>query len=394
MYVHPDGSRGAKLFGLAFAALALGLAVFVAVLGFQEFQIRHWPVVACTFLQSNVQEFDGREQAPYAFITRYRYDWKGRSHFGTSFRNSDYGWANVADADRVARSYPVGARRTCHVDPDNPDQAVLEVEDSLGLVALGVAVLLGAAILLLRLYVFPRKRPLGEAGKRAQGLVLGPVLVVLSIVGFAVFSGPYMASLLASQDWPAMRCVVESSKVRSAWIHSGHGALKFFWPDIRYRYSVNGQAYRSNLYNPTDFQTPWYYGKRGITNDCPVGAVAVCYVDPKDPTQAVLTRHVGVAAIWLLWPFAVLLLGGGVLYEGMTGRSLRLGAASFWRRAAIWLAAGSGMLLFLSTVGDLDRDWQAGIAEWPEVLVVVALGIISLWLFHLALRPLTRRTRS
>jgi hypothetical protein len=214
----------------------------------------------------------------------------------------------------------------------------------------------------------------------------GPALVVLGLVCFAALSGPPIANLLASQDWPATRCMVESSKVRSTWVHSHHGSFMLFWPDVRFHYTINGLVYRSNQYNSTDFQTPWYYGKRGITDSYPVGAAADCYVDPQDPTQAVLTRHLAVTTPWLLWPLIVIVLGVGVWYEGAIGRNARLGSAFFWRRAGIWLAAGLVFLFFLSTVSDLDRDWQAGTAEWLEILVVAALAILSLLLLHLALK--------
>ena len=58
---------------------------------------------------------------------------------------------------------------------------------------------------------------------------------------------------------------------------------------------------------------------------------------------------------------------------------------------AVCIAAGFASQLLIVTWSDLQRDWQAGIAEWPEFLVVGVVGVVTLCLYYHLARVLNRR---
>lgn len=109
---------------------------------------------------------------------------------------------------------------------------------------------------------------------------LGVFVVVGSLTGFFMSAQP-LYRIYVSRGWTPTACEVVSSRV----VHSDDTAR----PDIVYRYTIGGRQYTANRYN---FMP-------GTTSDKTVPAVVArlspgtkfeCYVDPADPTNAVIDR--------------------------------------------------------------------------------------------------------
>ncbi len=117
----------------------------------------------------------------------------------------------------------------------------------------------------------------------------------------------------------------------------------------------------------------------------------ICYVDPADPSRAVLDR----AFSGTLWfgtaPLLMVAVAIGALLEQMTGKKLRLGTPRFWGSLALAVSSAFTYLVLAGVESDLLEDSRAGVAVFWEVLVVgfvtlIEVALLTAW-FRVSLRP-------
>jgi hypothetical protein len=157
-----------------------------------------------------------------------------------------------------------------------------------------------------------------------------------------------------------------------------------YWPDVVYRYEVNGVSYRANSFNASDVGSPWYYGARGVVRRHIPGMKTICYVNPSDPTEAVLARTPSGTHWFGVWPLAIAALGACTIFESVARRELRFGTPNLWATMILGAVTTSALTMLWITAADLSDDWSAGTAEWPEYLIasfaaVMALGWLVVW---------------
>jgi hypothetical protein len=88
-----------------------------------------WPEVECVILSNEIRERLHDPQSPreYQVEVIYGYEWRGEARTGDLMTLRGNPWTSKRDlADKRAAAYPPGARRTCRIDPANPDHAVLK----------------------------------------------------------------------------------------------------------------------------------------------------------------------------------------------------------------------------------------------------------------------------
>jgi hypothetical protein len=126
------------------------------------------------------------------------------------------------------------------------------------------------------------KKTAGRLG--CASVVFVPFLGLFCLVGLAI--GTFLSFLpisraIESRSWPGAACEVLSSRlVRND---------DTFRPDIQYRYYVDDRPYTGTRYNfvigsdnLSDYQS--------VVDRHPPGSRFECYVNPADPTQAVISR--------------------------------------------------------------------------------------------------------
>jgi hypothetical protein len=389
MFYHPaDGSRQSKFFGLFFVLLTAGLGGFAAYAAFQTAMSYRWRAVPCVIAASGIKNQMG--ETPYTFQVVYRYAWQGKAFAGETYQKDFHGTADLGEVERLAAAFPVNAHRVCFVNPAKPTEAILVHDNILWpILSLGFCVL--GSSLLARVYLFarrPGREPIGRVEVHT-GVFLG----LMGLTTFLGFFGRPLRQMVVAWHWRPTPAVVLASEIRQKQIH-GEVHFTAYWPDVVFRYRVNGRDHRSNNLNFTDFPTPWYYGKRGIARRYPPGSRVTCYVNPSDPFEAVLTRDPSVT-LWLgLWPLTMALLGIiGAAGRRWSGR-IELLTSRFWKTLSLCIATGFSSQILIVTGEDLQRDWQAGLAEWPEFLVVGLMGVVTLCLFYHLARALSRTKSS
>lgn len=94
----------------------------------RAYDMRSWPEVPCVILSSDVEQRHHDPQSPVEFrlMVTYGYEWQGNARTSDRFSLRGSPWTSKPDVleDRAA-SFPVGARLTCRVKPDNPEFSVL-----------------------------------------------------------------------------------------------------------------------------------------------------------------------------------------------------------------------------------------------------------------------------
>ncbi|HSS50971.1 MAG TPA: DUF3592 domain-containing protein, partial [Thermoanaerobaculia bacterium] len=154
--IRPSSSRRSRsspagclvaFFGVFFL---VGLAVFyfVTVRPVMSYvAARSWQETTCTVLSSEVASHPGSDSTTYSVDVVYTYSFGGRA-----FQAKRYGFLGGSSSGRAGKEeivarYPPGARVSCWIDPNQPDQAVLNREPSVewlvGLIPL-VFLLVGA----------------------------------------------------------------------------------------------------------------------------------------------------------------------------------------------------------------------------------------------------------
>jgi hypothetical protein len=210
--------------------------------------------------------------------------------------------------------------------------------------------------------------------------------LLVGLTGYVGFFGWPLWGGLRTLGWRATPCEVVSSRVRSEF-HGGLVSFTSYWPGVVYRYHVNGVTYRANAVNRTDVGSPWSYGPRRVARRYPPGSRATCFVDPADPSEAVLTRSVSGSQWFGAWPVIMAALGAAGVYQSIAGRGVRVGTPRLWGTLALWAATTCAVDVLWVTGTVLYADCRDGLAEWPEFAAVGVAGtlaalLVIVWVNH------------
>lgn len=163
----------------------------------------------------------------------------------------------------------------------------------------------------------PAKRKLGTKG------IVG-FFSIFFIMGSAffyfMFLGPVL-NIFAARSWVATPCVIEHSELER---HSDSDGVTYEI-DMRYRYTYEGNTYHAERYWFAFGSSSNYDGRRAIVDAHPAGSETSCYVDPDNPSEAVIDRSFP-GELWFgLLPLIFVLVGlsgmiGAPVYQARQNR--------------------------------------------------------------------------
>ncbi len=143
-------------------------------------------------------------------------------------------------------------------------------------------------------------RPKQGSGMGCFILFLGVFL--LAGIGLAWFLVRPVVQTVGALSWREVPCTILESGVKE---HSGSDDTTYSVA-VRYEYEVDGRLYRSDRYRFLGGSSSGYEGKAEVVAGLPVGSRQVCYVDPKDPSRAVLNRSFGAWVLLSLIPLGMI----------------------------------------------------------------------------------------
>jgi len=281
------GRIAGTLFCLAF--LLMG-SVFLALMARETFRIiqsRQWPAVPCVIESSSI----ANRSSGYEIQVRYRYDFGGKTWHSQRLKMQTTTSTDYAALQRQVDAYPAGAASQCFVNPSDPAEAVLRLDD-LWILPFALIPLIFVAVGAFGIFAlwhgppatFIRPAPAQVAAARGSMVLFG-IFAIVGGVLFYFFVVRVALDVMAARNWTATPCLVQSSTVRA---HSGKSTT--YSIDILYQYEINGSTYQSNHYDFLGGSSDGYSSKEAIVRQFPPGTRTVCYVNPDDPADVVFDR--------------------------------------------------------------------------------------------------------
>lgn len=131
-----------------------------------------------------------------------------------------------------------------------------------------------------------------------------------------------LMKVMAAQTWTPVPCMVIDSHVEESSDSDG----TTYKAVVTSSYSYQGRDYHAARYDFTNFLSSGYDGKAAVVARYPVGTWAECYVNPEDPSEAVLSRSP--SARYLVGLFGLLFMLPGLfgviwVLRGMGGAGRR-----------------------------------------------------------------------
>jgi len=311
------GGRGClTVFFLVFLAMGSIFTVFILAEATRVAAVWFWPEVDCTVISSGVEE-TGDDENPYAAAVVFEYEIDGRSVRGSRLTRGASASSSYDAVRRSVDTYPTGTRTTCRVNPEIPDEAVLERR--LPWIALAVFLpLIFVAVGAGGIYGVWRAN--GRAGdgavesisQRARKGRGKTVELVLGLVFAAIGGGLAVPMLVVplvrlatASTWVETPATVVGSTLRSWSTDDGTS----YRADVLYEYSAGGRIWTSNRRDFFPFSSGDSDGARATLARHPQGSPTVCFVDPADPSRSVLDRRPHAAYLIGLFPLIFLIAG-------------------------------------------------------------------------------------
>lgn len=382
-----NGGPGAKivrtLFFLVFTGIGLAVTGVFATTMLKGMASWRWEPAQCQVLSSRVEDLlfslpleeAAKEDRPYRLGVAYQWEREGRTFHGEGVGGRAQ-FGSRQRAAEVASRYPVGGVVGCYVDPRDPTQAALRRPKPWTLLILCFPLLFVAFGIggLISTWRGPwragwrRDRPGGVGAPRSQRVGGGRGCMVGFFSIFALFGAGFLipfaiplARKASSSDWEKVPATIVWSGVGA---HSSDDGATYS-VDVLYEYGFGRERYRANRYRFFGGSSSGTTGKQEVVARLPPGARVDAWVDPDDPSSAVLERKVGPFVWFAALPLVFVLVGVG-------GMALTLRAGR--RRAAglEWLpspsaeaeggAAGAGLVVGGATV----RESAAGPAAMTQ----------------------------
>jgi hypothetical protein len=135
-------------------------------------------------------------------------------------------------------------------------------------------------------------------------LLIGVGLLIGGCVATWFYSIKPIAKTIDARDWPTVSCDIISAELKS---HTDSDGTRYTL-DINYQYTYEEKTYQSNKYTFIPESKGSRDSKLKIVNRYKHTKEPVCYVNPEDPSEAVLKRgfHIGLFSVFFPPGLAVL----------------------------------------------------------------------------------------
>ena len=375
------GKLGLSLFFFFFFAIGSLFEIFILHEFARAAGQRAWQKAPCAIVASEVQERQGSEK-PYVFAVQYRYEHGGREYEGSGYKRSYSGSDQYSKTQELVRRYPAGLETSCYVNPADPGQAVLRRDSLLiGLVFFFplIFVLIGAGGIYFTWRRQPPEKatPIAPVGAAARQRGLGRFGMAAFFGIFAAVGGAMfyflgirpIAGTLAAESWVETPCKVLRAEVRDH--DSDDGTTYSVY--ILYEYEFAGQTHKSDCYDFIGGSSSGYKGKARVVETYRSAERPVCYVNPRDPSEAVLKRGFHAKLLLALFPLPFLLIGVGGVVHVLRGKRPSPAGAMAGIEAL-------GQIRPIGLIGPADTGRQLlAPAHSPKAKFVVMLLIALLW---------------
>lgn len=324
------------LFFSVFALVGAVTMYFFAGSVLGDFKTRSWVSVEAELLgQSENLERQANEQASDSERVPFRYTYEGRTYIRDTVTLSGSMKVNgqSSDSGRRLRGLPAGTKVKCFVNPAKPDEAVLEHRSltyAWFLLLPGVFLLvgLGGAFFILRAKPADMKpvsaRHGASAGNVKSGVwtlrFLGLVFALIGgAVTWAIAVNP-MLEARAARSWREVPCKIQSASVQSQRGSKGGSTYRI---EVVYDYEFDGRKFAGDRYNFISGSSSSRQWREDAVQRLKNEPNPICYVNPDEPSESVLSRELGNDAWFGLIPLVFVIVGGALFLNArkLAGKS-------------------------------------------------------------------------
>lgn len=236
--------------------------------------------------------------------------------------------------------------------------------------------------------------------RRVMVIFFAIFFIAGSAIGWFMFARPLL-KIKASEDWSKKPCTIVSSRIKE----SRSDKSTTYKVDIVFKYSFNRVEYVSETYDFMSGSDSDYSSKRQVIRRYPPGRSTYCYVNPEEPSEAVISREFNSSWWFVLIPIIFMFIGaGGVIgtlikkkkrkyiyspdeeqYNGETVLKIKSSPLKNLIGITFFALVWNG-IISIFIVEDV-RSWQAGNIEWFLTLfmipfVMVGIGTIVAFFYY------------
>lgn len=302
----------ARIFALVFIVAGLALAYVMARQILESLAPYAWKKAECLIKRSDVI-YGVKQEHACSHSLAYEYEASGLTKTGSTWRLDSgvpYEWCS--DWASFASNFSPTAKVSCHIDPLDPDRAVLDQGSIFSIFKLILPIgltCIGIALLRRKSSIFP----ISKVGVKRLGQGVAVCTALTGAVA-TVYSGvlPMYVSY-DSRTWNKAECEVLWSALRtSSGSASSPGAAtqnRGYYIDIVYTYAMDGRSYVSDRYDFSSFGSGSSAHLAQVTDKYPVGAKVSCSVSPDNPYEAVLVPGLSTQYLWGFLPLLGMPIG-------------------------------------------------------------------------------------
>lgn len=191
-----------------------------------------------------------------------------------------------------------------------------------------------------------------RSGRRFM-IVFGLVFAGFGLLAVYLVVVPPVAGAIRSRNWVATPCMILDSRLESS--HDSESESDSYRIAVRFRYQYNGQSFVSQRYTWSSAYTGGRAGKQQIVDRLQVESRTTCYVNPRDPSEAVLKRDIGWDLALGLIPMVFVVIGLAVMYAGIRRKTTE----------AISDGAGGGTRWIRRSFPVRNQTGNGWVAVWP-----------------------------
>ncbi len=310
---------------LFFSVFAMFGVFFTAMMGksmLKDWETRSWVATPAVLLGESPKLEKERDSSREPVPFRYTYEGHTYTQDTVTLKGTMAVNGKSSDSGRRLRNMPAGTKVTCYVNPAKPDEAVLE-HRSLGyawfLLLPGVFLLVGVGGMIVVIRAKPAH--LQPASERHQGWksnsnnstrglrIFGFIFAVIGGAATWFIAVKPMLAARAAESWQEVPCKIESARVTN---HRGSKGGTTYSISVTYRYEVGGQKYVGDRYSFSTGSSSGYDWREQAVRELKRDPHPVCYVNPDDPNDAVLSTKLGSDAWFGLIPLVFLIVGVGI----------------------------------------------------------------------------------
>ena len=320
------GKIGASLFFLVFAGFGLGFMLLMGNSLLREWKSGDWEKSTATITEAKQNSGEGKN---HTLALRYEYRYKGGKYFGERYSiSNNHLTGSYKEVEQAREKFAVGSSHEVFINPQNPQDAILERKTSYSQIPFLLLPLIFCVIGIGGLaFTWWRKKenpagnhtpppsPLTNARKKSHqhlSLLVFMSLFLLAGLAFLTFMFVIPAKkTLEARSWQKTPCVIVSSRVVT---HSDSDGSTYA-VEVVYRYTFKGRNYTGDKYDFVTGSSSGYDAKSAIVRQYPAGKQTFCYIDPANPEEAVISTEFRGDYLFALIPLLFVVVGAcGIVY--------------------------------------------------------------------------------